>query len=53
MQDLYHHERGNSNEVKLARIDEILKEIEATGTYVQTFDELEHGIRVAWRNSVS
>jgi nitric oxide synthase oxygenase domain/subunit/sulfite reductase alpha subunit-like flavoprotein/hemoglobin-like flavoprotein len=33
------------------RWSEILREIRATGTYTQTFDELEYGARVAWRNA--
>ncbi len=33
------------------RLAEIEAEIAATGTYQQTFAELEHGARVAWRNS--
>jgi nitric-oxide synthase len=37
---------------KLAgRIEEITKEIENTGTYFHTTDELTHGARMAWRNS--
>ncbi|PNH01556.1 Nitric oxide synthase, inducible [Tetrabaena socialis] len=50
-QDLYHLERGNSEEVKAERVKAILSEIEATGTYYHTHDELEHGGRVAWRNA--
>jgi nitric-oxide synthase len=48
-QELYHRDKGNTVEVKEARIKEIIAEIEATGTYWQTHDELEHGARVAWR----
>ena len=33
------------------RRSEILSEIRATGTYTQTFEELEYGARVAWRNA--
>lgn len=33
------------------RLAEIQQEIELTGTYTHTFDELEHGARMAWRNS--
>jgi len=37
---------------KLAeRIEEITKEIESTGTYFHTTEELTHGARMAWRNS--
>ncbi|KXZ51519.1 hypothetical protein GPECTOR_12g482 [Gonium pectorale] len=50
-QGLYHREKGSSEEVKQARISAILDEIRATGTYTHTFDELQHGARVAWRNA--
>jgi nitric-oxide synthase len=33
------------------RLDEIKKEIDTTGTYSHSFQELEHGVRMAWRNS--
>ncbi|MFJ1136188.1 nitric oxide synthase oxygenase, partial [Bacillus thuringiensis] len=33
------------------RIKEIQIEIEKTGTYEHTFEELVHGSRMAWRNS--
>lgn len=33
------------------RINEIKNEIENTGTYTHSFEELEYGVRVAWRNS--
>lgn len=33
------------------RISHIFKEIAATGTYEQSFKELEYGAKVAWRNS--
>lgn len=33
------------------RINEISSEIQQTGTYVHTFEELEHGAKMAWRNS--
>lgn len=35
----------------LGRLEEIAQEIEKTGTYEHTFEELVHGARVAWRNS--
>ena len=34
---------GSPTEVKEARWAEILEEIERTGTYTHTFDELQHG----------
>ncbi|KAI3435713.1 hypothetical protein D9Q98_001771 [Chlorella vulgaris] len=34
-----------------ARVAEIMAEIEATGTYTHTYDELQHGARCAWRNA--
>jgi nitric-oxide synthase, bacterial len=33
------------------RLQEIKKEIEANGFYKHTYEELEHGARMAWRNS--
>lgn len=50
-QDLYHHELKSAPEVREARKAEIRAEIDATGTYSQTFDEAQHGCRVAWRNA--
>ena len=38
-------------EVKDARLAAILDEIQRTGTYELTHDELEHGVRVSWRNA--
>jgi nitric-oxide synthase len=35
-----------------ARWAQIKTEVAETGTYTQTFDELQHGARVAWRQSV-
>ena len=34
-----------------ARITEISRELDATGTYTQTTKELEFGARTAWRNA--
>ena len=33
------------------RLSAIQNEINCTGTYQHTFEELEHGVRMAWRNS--
>lgn len=33
------------------RLHEVYSEIELSGTYIHTFEELEHGARMAWRNS--
>jgi len=54
---LYYHERGNEMKGKEGfiskekRLDEIKRSIVTTGTYEHTFDELQHGARVAWRNA--
>ncbi len=48
-QDLYHKDKESPPGVKEARVAEILDDIKRTGTYHQTFAELEHGARVAWR----
>ncbi len=34
------------------RLKEVKREILSTGTYHQTFEELEFGVKVAWRNSI-
>ena len=47
---LFHHERGRV-EASAARLSEVQAEIERTGTYWQTDDELAYGAQVAWRNS--
>jgi nitric-oxide synthase len=33
------------------RLADVEQQIESTGTYTHTFEELEHGARMAWRNS--
>ena len=33
------------------RLDEVQRQIDRDGTYEHTFEELEHGARMAWRNS--
>ena len=33
------------------RLADVQQEIESTGTYTHSFEELEHGARMAWRNS--
>lgn len=50
-QDLFHHEFKSGPGVKEARKAEIRAGIDATGTYTQTFEEAQHGCRVAWRNA--
>ncbi|CAD7697898.1 unnamed protein product [Ostreobium quekettii] len=50
-QELYHREAGSTPKVKEARIAQVLAEIQTKGTYDLTFDELQHGARVAWRNA--
>ena len=54
---LYYHER--QDEMKSVpgfltleeRLGAIKRSIVATGTYEHTYDELQHGARVAWRNA--
>ncbi|PFD47520.1 nitric oxide synthase [Bacillus cereus] len=41
----------NKEQLIEERMEEILIEIEKTGTYEHTFEELVHGSRMAWRNS--
>ena len=47
---LFHHEHGTS-QLYQQHLNEIQAEIERTGMYWQTSDELVYGARVAWRNS--
>lgn len=44
-------ELGKSEEEMVQRVSEIQNELTATGTYKHTFEELEHGARMAWRNN--
>jgi nitric-oxide synthase, bacterial len=47
---LYHREHDLHDRLP-ARLDEVRREIERTGTYRQTAEEVLHGAKVAWRNS--
>ena len=48
--ELFHREKAILH--RLAdRLEVVRREIDRTGTYRQTVDELTHGVRVAWRNS--
>ncbi|TAA73569.1 nitric oxide synthase oxygenase [Planococcus salinarum] len=44
-------ELGKSAKEIQDRINGIIEEIEDTGTYAHTLEELEHGARMAWRNN--
>lgn len=44
-------ELGRTLEETELRIDGIAREIDRSGTYTHTYDELRHGARMAWRNS--
>lgn len=46
-----YNELGLSKEIQESRMKEIRNEIEKTGTYTHTQIELEHGAKMAWRNS--
>lgn len=48
-QDSYHADKGTPAVVKEAHVQQILADIATTGTYTHTFDELQHGARMAWR----
>lgn len=41
----------NKGDMIKNRLNEIKLEIEQTGTYTHTYEELEHGARMAWRHS--
>jgi nitric-oxide synthase len=46
-----YRELGKSSEEIFRRITEATDEINNTGTYAHTFEELEQGARMAWRNN--
>ncbi|MDX3235486.1 nitric oxide synthase oxygenase [Streptomyces sp. ME03-5709C] len=47
----YHHEQPGATGDSRQRLADVLAEIDATGTYRHTREELVFGARVAWRNS--
>ncbi|MGI5282592.1 nitric oxide synthase oxygenase [Nonomuraea polychroma] len=47
---LYHAENPSAGGLH-ARLRDVAREVARTGTYTHTFEELEFGARVAWRNS--
>lgn len=49
--DLYHFEKQLSDNAKSIRWAEIEKDILGTGNYELTFDELEYGAKISWRNA--
>ena len=55
--DIYYHERTSAMKgtdgffSKEERMTMVRESIDQTGTYEHTFDELEHGARIAWRNA--
>ncbi|KAK3258276.1 hypothetical protein CYMTET_32672 [Cymbomonas tetramitiformis] len=49
--DLCHREWNTSPEEHQARKEEVLHSIQETGSYEHTTKELQHGLRVAWRNA--
>lgn len=50
IQNCYAELGKNEKEIE-NRINEIIDEVEETGTYQHKFEELEHGARMAWRNN--
>ncbi|KMY53061.1 hypothetical protein AC623_02855 [Bacillus sp. FJAT-27231] len=46
-----YQELSKPSEEMKARLHEIREQIETTGTYTQTYEELSHGAKMAWRNS--
>ncbi|TWT06760.1 nitric oxide synthase [Planococcus sp. CPCC 101016] len=49
--EICYEELGKSKQLKAERLLEIELEIEQTGTYTHSYEELEHGARMAWRNN--
>ncbi|WP_046174783.1 nitric oxide synthase oxygenase [Domibacillus indicus] len=47
----FYKETGKNKHAAKERLQLIHDEIEQTGTYTHTFEELEYGARAAWRNS--
>ncbi|MFJ7847843.1 nitric oxide synthase oxygenase [Peribacillus sp. NPDC097206] len=48
---IYLDEMGKTDEEAMDRISQIKKEIQDTGSYKHTPEELEYGAKLAWRNS--
>ncbi|CAH8770961.1 nitric oxide synthase oxygenase [Paenibacillus dendritiformis] len=46
-----YHEIGKDEAAVKRRMNEIEREVASRGTYAHTFEELEHGAKMAWRNS--
>ncbi|MEQ6375608.1 nitric oxide synthase oxygenase [Bacillaceae bacterium S4-13-56] len=46
-----YQELGKSSNTLKDRIEEVKSDIYTSGTYTHTFEELQHGARMAWRNS--
>ena len=49
--ELMYHELGKDRQEMTRRLEQIYAEIQKTGTYWQTSEELTYGAKVAWRNS--
>lgn len=47
----FYQETSRPGEEAKARLEQIYREIEESGTYTHTFEELEYGAKLAWRNS--
>lgn len=47
----YGKENGHSEDTIMNRQLTVKEEIESTGTYIHTFDEITYGAKLAWRNS--
>ncbi|MDQ0247421.1 nitric-oxide synthase [Bacillus fengqiuensis] len=48
---LSYKELGKTEEDMNRRLKDVKQDIQETGTYQHTFEELEHGAKLAWRNS--
>lgn len=46
-----HHELQKTEQEMMNRLEQVREEINKTGTYIHTYEELEHGAKMAWRNS--
>ncbi|MBS8263996.1 nitric oxide synthase [Mesobacillus boroniphilus] len=46
-----HQELQKTEQEMINRLEQVKGEINKTGTYIHTYEELEHGAKMAWRNS--
>ena len=50
-QSIYHNDKSTSEADYKKRLEQIDIELQNTGTYIQTTEEIEYGCQLAWRNA--